>query len=145
VKYELKWEQFELSTDREQMQPEVIHTFLKRSYWATGRRKEVMLRSIEHSLPFGIFFGQRQIGFARVVTDYSTFAWIADVFIDEEFRGRGLSKWLMQSILAHPELQGLRRWVLSTRDAHELYRRFGFKSIQSPECWMEIYDSSSDG
>jgi GNAT superfamily N-acetyltransferase len=142
--YELKWKEFELSTDRKRLQPEIIHGFLKKSYWAAGRSKEVMLRSIEHSLPFGIFFHERQVGFARVVTDYSTFAWIADVFVDEEFRGRGLSKWLMQSILAHPELQRLRRWVLATRDAHELYSRFGFKPLQSPDRWMEIYDPTSE-
>jgi GNAT superfamily N-acetyltransferase len=144
VTYELKWKEFELSTDRKRLQPEIIHGFLKQSYWAAGRSTEVMLRSIEHSLPFGIFLQERQIGFARIVTDYSTFAWIADVFVDEEFRGRGVSKWLMESILAHPELQRLRRWVLATRDAHELYSRFGFIPLQSPDRWMEIYDPTSE-
>ena len=89
-------------------------------------------------MPFGIFAGEKQIGFARVVTDFATFAWIADVFVDEEFRGQGLSKWLMESMMSHPELQGLRRWVLATKDAHSLYSKFGFASLNKPERWMEI-------
>ncbi len=126
------------------MQIDVIHRFLQKSYWASQRNQEVIRRSIDNSLPFGIFARQRQIGFARVVTDYATFAWIADVFVDEEFRGQGLSKWLMESILGHPELQGLRRWVLATRDAHTLYSRFGFTSLKNPDRWMEI-DSQAAG
>ena len=97
-------------------------------------------RSIDNSLPFGVYRGGELVGFARVVTDYATFAWLADVFILKEHRGRGLSKWLMEVILAHPELQGFRRWVLATKDAHELYRRFGFRELHRPERWMERFD-----
>jgi GNAT superfamily N-acetyltransferase len=97
-------------------------------------------RSIENSLPFGIYQGDAQIGFARVVTDYATFAWIADVFVIKEARGKGLSKWLMEAILAHPDLQGFRRWVLSTKDAQGLYRQFGFAELKRPERWMERPD-----
>ena len=126
-----------ISTDRARLDLAVIHGYLDRSYWAAGRPAEVVRRSIEHSLPFGLYHGERQIGFARVVTDYATFAWLADVFVLEEFRGQGLAKWLTEVIVAHPELQGLRRLVLATRDAHGLYRRVGFGELECPECWME--------
>jgi GNAT superfamily N-acetyltransferase len=135
---ELKQGNFELSTDKNRMQIDVIYRFLQKSYWANKRSIEVIKKSIENSLSFGIFAGERQVGFARVITDYSTFAWIADVFIDEEFRGQGLSKWLMQSMLCHPDLQGMRRWVLATKDAHTLYSQFGFTALNKPERWMEI-------
>lgn len=136
--FERKLGRFELTTDKKRMQPDVIYGFLQKSYWASKRSLEAIKKSIEYSLPFGIFDGKRQIGFARVISDYSTFAWIADVFIDEDYRGQGLSKWLMQSMLAHPELQDLRRWVLATKDAHSLYMQFGFKLLNKPERWMEI-------
>ncbi len=130
--------QFEISTARARLNFDVIHDFLSRSsYWALGRSRDLIERSIAHSLPFGVYEGERLIGFARVVTDYATFAWLADVFVLEEFRGQGLSKWLVEVILAHPELQSLRRWVLATRDAHELYRRFGFTELEQPTAWME--------
>lgn len=136
--YERKLGRFELTTDKKRMQLDVIYRFLQKSYWANKRTLEAIKKSIEYSLPFGIFDGDRQVGFARVITDYSTFAWIADVFIDEDYRGQGLSKWLMESMLAHPELQDLRRWVLATKDAHKLYGQFGFKLLNKPERWMEI-------
>lgn len=136
--YERKLGRFELTTDKKRMQLDVIYRFLQKSYWANKRTLEAIKKSIEYSLPFGIFDGDRQVGFARVITDYSTFAWIADVFIDEDYRGQGLSKWLMESMLAHPELQDLRRWVLATKDAHALYSQFGFKLLNKPERWMEI-------
>jgi len=129
-----------VSTDRGRLDPGLIHSFLTASYWATGRPLEVIRRSIDNSLPFGVYTGDRQIGFARVVTDYATFAWVADVFILEEFRGQGLSKWLMEVIISHPELQGFRRWVLATRDAHGLYRQFGFAELKQPDRWMERHD-----
>ncbi|MCI0614294.1 GNAT family N-acetyltransferase [bacterium] len=138
LKFERKLGQFELTTDKNRMQVDVIYRFLQKSYWANKRSLEAIKKSIEHSLPFGIFDGDRQIGFARVISDYSTFAWIADVYIEEEYRGKGLSKWLMESMLAHPELQDLRRWVLATKDAHALYSQFGFKLLNKPERWMEI-------
>lgn len=136
--YERKLGRFELTTDKKRMQLDVIHRFLQKSYWANKRTLDAIKKSIEYSLPFGIFDGDKQIGFARVISDYSTFAWIADVFIDEDYRGQGLSKWLMESMLAHPELQELRRWVLATKDAHKLYSQFGFKLLNKPERWMEI-------
>ena len=101
-----------------------------------------MRRSVEHSLPFGLYRGGRQIGFARVVTDRATFAWLADVFVLDEFRGEGLGKWLVETILSHPELRGLRRWTLGTRDAHELYRRFGFAETPAG-FFMEKLDTSA--
>ena len=137
------WERgdYLISTDRLRLDLELIHTYLsEKSYWAVGRAREVVQRSIENSLPFGIYKGNEQIGFARIVTDYATFAWIADVFVLPEHRGQGLSKWLMEVVLAHPELQGFRRWVLATKDAHGLYERFGFIPLHRPERWMERPD-----
>ena len=116
-----------------------VHAFLTRSYWARGVPREVVDRSIDHSLAFGLFQGSRQIGFARVITDRATFAYLADVYVLDEYRGRGLGKWLISSVLAHPDLQGLRRWSLVTRDAHELYRAFGFRELSNPSRHMEIF------
>lgn len=130
-----------ISTDRARLDIKAIHEFLSTaSYWAVGRDTETVQRSIDNSFPFGLYEGTTQIGFARVVTDRATFAWLADVFILPEYRGRGLSKWLMEVIIGHPELQGFRRWVLATKDAHELYRRFGFIDLKRPERWMERPD-----
>jgi GNAT superfamily N-acetyltransferase len=126
-----------VSTDPRRLDLDVIHAFLSRSYWAEGIPRDVVQRSIGNSLPFGVYDEDRQVGFARVVTDRATFAYVADVFVLEEYRGRGLSKWLMECILAHPELQGLRRWQLSTRDAHALYARYGFTDPE-PGNLMEI-------
>jgi GNAT superfamily N-acetyltransferase len=132
---------YSISTDRARLDLKLIQDFLFRhTYWAAGRSMEVVQRSIEHSLPFGIYKGTDQVGFARVVTDYATFAWIADVFVLPKHRGRGLSKWLMEVILAHPQMQGFRRWVLATKDAHGLYERFGFIKLHRPERWMERPD-----
>ena len=131
---------FEVDTDPGRLDVPRIHAFLETSYWARGIPLEVVRRSIEGSIPFGLYDGAEQVGFARVVTDYATFAWLADVFVLSEHRGRGLSKWLMEVILSHPELQGFRRWVLATKDAHELYRRFGFMDLKRPERWMERPD-----
>lgn len=129
---------YEISTDASRLDIPFVHKFLSEStYWATGRPLEVVHRSIENSLSFGIYHGNVQVGFARVITDYATFAWIADVFVLPEHRGQGLSKWLMQVILEHPELQGFRRWVLATKDAHGLYEQFGFHTLVKPERWME--------
>lgn len=133
--------EYSISTDAARLDVELIHKFLSESsYWATGRPREVVERSIRHSLAFGVYQGKRQIGFARVVTDYATFAWIADVFIVDEFRGRGLGGWLSEVMIAHPQLQGFRRWALATKDAHELYRRVGFQELKSPARWMERHD-----
>jgi GNAT superfamily N-acetyltransferase len=132
---------YSISTDRARLDLDLIHHYLSNeSYWATGRSREVVARAIEHSLPFGIYRDQELVGFARIVTDYATFAWVADVFVLPEHRGRGLSKWLMEVIIAHPDLQGFRRWVLSTKDAHGLYERFGFIPLHRPARWMERPD-----
>jgi len=130
---------YTLSTDPARLDVTTIHDYLsKRSYWAQGRSRQVVERSIANSLCFGIYAPDgSQVGFARVVTDYATFAWLCDVFILENTRGLGLSKWLVQAVTAHPDLQGLRNFILATRDAHELYRRYGgFEAFQAPERWM---------
>ena len=136
----MEWHQGEylISTDRDKLQVDMIHRFLsEESYWANSRSMDQTREAITNSICFGLFNEGRQIGFARVVTDKATFAYLGDVFILSEFRGRGLSKWLMDAIISHPDLQGLRRWVLATRDAHELYRKFGFDALKFPERWME--------
>jgi len=126
-----------ISTDKNRLDLAVIHDFLTISYWATNVPVDVVKRSIEHSLTFGVYRGEQQVGFARVVTDYATYAYLRDVFILEPFRGQGLSKWLMEVIVAHPELQGLRRWALHTRDAHGLYSKVGFTEPAYPDRYME--------
>ena len=132
-------QEFEISTDKSRLDVDVIHRFLsEESYWANKRSIEQTKIAIENSICFGVYLGERQIGFARVVSDKATFAYIGDVFILDEFRGRGLSKLLMQSMLEHPELQGLRRWILATKDAHGLYEQFGFSVLKFPERWMEL-------
>ena len=129
--------EYTISTDKHLLDLSAIHSFLTRSYWAEGIPFETVKKSIEHSLNFGVYKDGKQVGFARVITDYATYAYLGDVYILEDFRGRGLSKWLMQVITDHPELQGLRRWTLITRDAHELYRKTGFTEPQNPERYME--------
>lgn len=131
---------FSISTDRAHLDLDVIHGFLTESYWAREVPREVVARSIENSLCFGVYRGEQQVGFARVISDYATFAYIADVFILEEFREHGLGKWLIGCIMNHPDLQDLRRWSLVTRDAHELYSQFGFERLKAPERWMELHD-----
>jgi GNAT superfamily N-acetyltransferase len=135
---EWKRNEFSISTDAARLPVEQIHKFLtEESYWARERTAEQTERAIKNSLPFGLYKGENLVGFARVVTDYATFAYLGDVFIVERFRGQGLSKWLMAVIISHPELQGLRRWILATRDAHGLYSQFDFSSLRFPERWME--------
>jgi N-acetylglutamate synthase-like GNAT family acetyltransferase len=135
---EIKKDEFTISTDKSRLQFDVIYGFLvEESYWSQGRTREQMERAIEHSLCIGIYQGDRQIGFARVVSDFATFAYLGDVFVLEEFRGRRLSKWLMETIVEYPDLQGLRRWLLATRDAHGLYEQYGFAPLRFPERWME--------
>jgi len=127
-------EPYSISTAPERLDLDVIHAFISSSYWAPGRSRERIERSIAHSLPFGLYHGpaeqRAQVGFARVVTDYSTFAYLADVFVLEAHRGRGLGVWLVETVLGVPELEGL-RWMLGTRDAHELYRKFEFQETPS--------------
>ena len=131
---------FTISTEKEKLDIELIHTFLNRTYWAEGISKETIRRSIEGSLCFGVFENDKQVGFARMITDKATFAYLADVFIIEEYRGRGLSKWLMEIIMSHPDLQGLRRMILATKDAHGLYKQFGFTPLINVDRWMHILD-----
>lgn len=136
----MEWQngEFTISTERTRLQIDAIHKFLsEQSYWARERTKEQTITAIKNSLPFGVYKGENQIGFARVVTDYATFAYLGDVYIIEEFRGRGLSLWLMEVIVNHPDLQGLRRWILATKDAHLLYEKFEFTALKFPERWME--------
>ena len=128
----------EISCDRDRLDIDAIHEFLTQSYWSPGVPKEVVCKAIANSLCFGVFQGTRQIGFARVTTDKATIAYLADVFVLEEFRGQGLGKRLIASVMAHPELQGLRRFMLATRDAHQLYARYGFTPIAAPSRLMEV-------
>ncbi len=125
-----------VSTDLSKLDLKVIHGYLSRSYWAEEIPFETVKRSVENSLCFGVYSAGKQIGFARVISDYTTFAYLADVFILEEERGKGLSKFLMECILKHKELQGLRNFSLMTQDAHSLYARYGFKNIPKPENFM---------
>ena len=133
-----KRDNFEIDDDRSRLDVDAIHDFLSNeSYWAGNRSREQTETAIANSICFGVYDGERQIGFARVVSDKATFAYLGDVYILEEYRGRGLSKWLMQVIVDHSELQGLRRWVLATKDAHGLYEKYGFHAFVHPDRWME--------
>ena len=132
--------EFLISTDKSRLDVDAVHAFLSRSFWAQGIPREIVARSIEGSLCFGIYEGKKQIGFARVISDFATYAYLGDVYVLEEYRGQGLSKWLMECIMGHPDLKGLRRWCLSTRDAHGLYERFGWRSLDHPERIMEIVE-----
>lgn len=129
-----------ISTDPARLDVPFIHAFLSASYWAEDIPFETVRRSIENALPFGLYHGSDQVGFARVITDRATFAYLGDVFVIDSERGRGLATWLMEAIVAHPDLQGLRRWVLLTRDAHGLYRKFGFTAVNAPDRYMEIWN-----
>lgn len=130
--------EFTISTDQQRLDLVFIHHELSNSYWAAGIPFALVQQYIPHSLCFGIYHGQQQVGFARVITDYSTFGYLADVFVTAAYRGQGLSKWLMEVIMAHPGLQGLRRFMLATRDAHELYTKYGFVPLANPDRLMEI-------
>jgi GNAT superfamily N-acetyltransferase len=131
--------EFLISTDPARLDLNVIHEFLTNCYWAKGIPRDLVARSIEHALCFGVYDGNRaQVAFARVISDFATIAYIGDVFVLETFRGRGLGKWLMECIMSHPALQNLRRWILTTRDAHGLYSQLGFTPVKAPERFMEI-------
>jgi GNAT superfamily N-acetyltransferase len=129
-----------ISTEPSRLDRSLVARFLAGSYWAKGIPQEVVDRSIENSLCFGLYYGQKQLGFARVITDFATFAYLADVFVVETSRGEGLGVWLMEVIMGHARLQHLRRWMLVTRDAHGLYEKFGWRSLTNPERIMEIVD-----
>jgi len=153
---------FLISTDPARLDLDLIHGFLTDCYWAKGISREVVARSIEHGLCFGIYdcsgddsrtqheplaaasrsHSTVQVGFARVITDFATIAYLGDVFVLESHRGRGLGKWLMECVMQHPALQGLRRWILLTRDAHRLYAQFGFTPLKAPERYMELHNAT---
>jgi len=126
--YEVPRGEYLVSTDRARLDLAVIHGFLTRSYWAQGIPRALVERSIEHSLPFGLYHASQQIGFARVISDTITFAYLADVFVLEAYQGRGLGKWLVACVLSHPALNPMKNWLLLTRDAHGLYRHYGFET-----------------
>ena len=134
-------EVIEITTDAERIELDTLHGWLASSYWAPGIPKEVVKRSIEGSIPFAAFLDGRQVGFARVVTDRATFAWLADVWVEESMRGNGIGHRLMEAVIAHPDLQTLRRFLLATRDAHSLYAQYGFEPIDKPEAHMAIRKS----
>ena len=139
--YERRRGPYTVVTDAARFDLDVIHGYLVRSYWAEGIPREVVARSVAGSLCFGLLEGEAQIGFARVITDRATFAYLADVFVLEPHRGQGLGVWLVECVMEHPELQGLRRWSLVTRDAHALYRRTGFTALAAADRWMEKTDA----
>ncbi|MCI0882782.1 MAG: GNAT family N-acetyltransferase [Chloroflexi bacterium] len=138
--YELSRGGYVVTTDPSRLDIDYIHAFLTGSYWARGIPRDVVARAIENSLNFGLFEGARQVGFARAITDRAWYAYIADVFVDEAHRGKGLGKLIMEAVTSHPELQNLRRMMLGTADAHGLYRQFGFTDVEKPERWMERGD-----
>ena len=129
--------EYSITTDPRRFDLDAIHAFLSRSYWSPGVPIGVVRKAIENSLAFGLLLGDEQIGFARVVTDKATFAYLADVYVLEAHRGKGLSQRLLAAVFAHEELQGLRRFMLATRDAHTLYARFGFTALANPARMME--------
>lgn len=137
--FEAHRDQFTISTDPSRLDMNAIWDFLTRAYWAKGRPRERTERALANSLVFGLYDGDKQIGLARVVTDYAIFAYLCDVFIHEDYRAHGLGKWLMETVHSYPDLQGLRRWTLATRDAHGLYSQFGWKPLNNPDGWMEIF------
>lgn len=129
--------EYTLSTEQSRLDLYTIHHYLTQVYWCEGIPFEVVEKAFRNSLAFGIYWGDSMVGWSRLVTDRATFAYLADVFVVPEHRGKGLSKWMMEAIVAHPELQGLRRWMLATRDAHGLYRQFGFTAMETTGRWME--------
>jgi len=131
---------FLISTDKNRIDIDYVHRFLSNSYWAKDIPRSTLKRCIDGALCFGVYHDSNQVGFARVITDEASFAYLADVFIDENYRGKGLSRWLVEEILAYPTLQGLRRFLLATRDAHGLYEKMGFKRIENIEPWMQIHN-----
>lgn len=134
-------ESYHISTDKQLLDVAMIHDFLStKAYWSLGIPEETVLKSITHSLCFGVYAGAKQVGFARVISDYSTIAYLGDVFILEAHRGQGLARLLLQAIMTHAALQGLRRWILLTGDAHGLYKKYGWKELADASVWLELHD-----
>ena len=142
MNYSVTKNQFNISTDKNKINLDYVHRFLTQSYWSPGISIQVVKKAMEGSLCFGVYDNDKQVGYARVITDTATFAYLADVFIDENYRGKGLGKWLVKMILKHPDLQGLRRIILTTKDAHKVYEQCGFISITNPERYM-VYNPQS--
>jgi len=132
-------DQFTVSTDPAKLDLNAIHHFLTNCYWSEGIPKEIVERAVRHSLCFGLYEEEKQIGFARVISDFTTYAYLCDVYVLESFRGKGLGTWLMSCVMKHPDLQGLRRFTLLTRDAHGLYQKFGFAAAKNPSRYMEVH------
>ena len=143
----MEWsrDKFTVSCDPRKVDLRVVAEFLTASYWARGIPADTVSRSIANSLCFTLLMDDTQIGFARVISDRATVAYLGDVFVLPEFRGRGLGRWLMECVMSHPELQGLRRWILVTRDAHRLYAQMGFEPLRSPEGYMELHNPDAYG
>jgi N-acetylglutamate synthase-like GNAT family acetyltransferase len=137
---ETRRENLLISTDPARLDLDAITDMLSRAYWARGRKRELIARTIQHSLAFGVYDSARQIGLARVISDYTTFAYLCDVIIHEDYRGQGIGKWLVETVLAHPDLQNLRRFMLATQDAHGLYAQYGFTPLNDAGRWMEIFN-----
>jgi GNAT superfamily N-acetyltransferase len=137
----MEWtkDDFRISTDKNSVNAAYVHQQLNQTYWAEGIPRDVVKKAIRGSLCFGVYHQQQQVGFARVITDEATFAYLCDVFIDEAYRGKGLGKWLMDVIMGYPTLQGLRRFMLATRDAHGLYEQYGFGPLTFTDRWMHIH------
>lgn len=135
--------EYSISTDRNRLDLDVIHGFVTRSYWGQGRSRERVAKAVENAMPFGLYHRDKQIGFARVVTDYVVIAFLSDVFVLEEYRGKGLGVWLVETVTGFPEFRTVRRWLLGTRDAHELYRKVGFQEPK-PGVLMEKLEPNSD-
>jgi N-acetylglutamate synthase-like GNAT family acetyltransferase len=142
MEYAVTQNNFTISIDKNKIDIDYVHEFLSHSYWSPGVPIETVKKAMSGSLCFGMYDNDKQIGYARMVTDTATFAYLADVFIDENYRGKGLAKWLVKTILAHPDLQGLRRILLATKDAHALYKQVGFIAINNPERYM-VYDQKN--
>jgi len=137
-----KKDDFYISTDFDRLDIEVVCSLLGQSYWASDRKRDVIIKSLKNSLCFSLYHVDKQIGLVRVITDYSTFAYLCDIIIDEEYRRRGLGVWFLDCVFKHPELQNLRKWSLSTKDAHEFYKKFGFRNITRPENYMELFNKN---
>jgi GNAT superfamily N-acetyltransferase len=134
---------FYITTDKTKLDVDAIHDFLStKAYWCLNIPKNKIVTAIENSLCFGVYHNEKQIGFARIISDFSTIAYLGDVYVLEEYRGQGLSKWLMDTIMNHPDLQDLRRWILLTGDAHGLYRQFGWTAISDASKWMELHNKN---
>ncbi|WP_010240370.1 GNAT family N-acetyltransferase [Clostridium arbusti] len=135
-----KKDNFYITTDFEKIDIDVICSLLEQSYWANSRKRDIIIKSLENSLCFSLFHKDRQIGLTRVITDYATFAYLCDVIIDKEYRHKRLGVWFLECVFKHPNLQNLRRWCLATKDAHEFYKKFGFKNLSNPKSFMEIFN-----